>query len=128
MAVPFVYTVAEAVLDGSAAAGGIGTGEGRTGSIVAGVAALIGVAIGGLALARATRRSGNVRTGAIAAGIASLTGLVIGGLHLANSAGGFGTGNGRAGAIAAIVLSLVGMALAGLALARSRRTSDRRTA
>ncbi|WP_207943313.1 DUF6223 family protein [Actinomadura sp. KC345] len=123
MAVRFVFTVAEAVLTGPTAAGGIGTGEGRTGAVVAGVAALIGIAIGGLALARATRRTGNVRTGAIAAGIASLTGLVIGGLHLADSTGGFGTGNGRAGAIVAIALSLVGMALAGLALTRSRQAA-----
>lgn len=98
----------------------IGIGSGRLLPTVAAVVGLIGVVIGGLALARA-RRAGNARAGAIAAAVLGLISLFIGGLHTANSAGGFGTGNGLAGAILAIVLGLIGMVLGGLALARSRR-------
>jgi len=102
------------------AADGTGIGSGRLVPTVAAVAGLIGVVLGGLALAR-SRRPGNRRAGAIMATVLGLISLVIGGLHAANSAGGFGTGNGLAGAIVAIVLGLVGMVLGGLALARSRR-------
>ena len=100
------------------AAGGIGSG--RLLPSVAAVGGLIGVVVGGLALARA-RRTRNGRAGAIVAAVLGLISLVIGGLHAANSAGGFGAGNGLAGAIVAIVLGLVGMVLGGRALARSRR-------
>jgi Family of unknown function (DUF6223) len=98
-------------------------GSGRLVPTVAAVVGLIGVVIGGLALARSTGRigTGNGRRGAIAAGVAGLIGVVVSGLHLANSTGGFGTGNGRAGAIVAAVVGLIGMVLAGLALVRSRR-------
>jgi hypothetical protein len=102
------------------ATGDIGIGSGRLLPTVAAVVGLIGVVIGGLALAR-SRRAGNGRAGAIVAAVLGLISLVIGGLHTANSAGGFGTGNGLAGAIVAIVLGLVDMVLGGLALARSRR-------
>lgn len=102
----------------SVAAGGYDIGSGRTVPTVAAVAGLIGVVIGGLALARSAGRAR-----AITALVLGLTSVIIGGLHAANSAGGFGTGNGLAGAIAALVLGLIGMALAALALARSRRTS-----
>jgi hypothetical protein len=101
------------------AQGGIGIGSGRLLPTVAAVVGLIGVVLGGLALAR-HRRAGNERAGAIVAAVLGLISLVIGGLHAANSAGGFGTGNGLAGAIVAVVLGLVGMVLGGLALARSR--------
>jgi Family of unknown function (DUF6223) len=110
-----------AVAQVSVAAGVIGSG--RLVPIVAAVVGLIGVVIGGLALARSTGRigTGNGRRGAIVAGVAGLIGVVVSGLHLANSTGGFGTGNGRAGAIVAAVVGLIGMVLAGLALVRSRR-------
>jgi hypothetical protein len=98
---------------------GIGIGSGRLLPTVAAVIGLIGVIVGGLALAR-SRRAGNGRTGAIIAAVLGLVSLVIGGLHSANSAGGFGTGNGLAGAIVAVALGLIGLVLAGLALARSR--------
>jgi hypothetical protein len=100
------------------AAGGIGSG--RLLPTVAAVVGLIGVVLGGRALAL-SRRPGNGRAGALVAAVLGLVSLVIGALHAANSAGGFGTGNGLAGAIVAIVLGLVGLALNGLALARSRR-------
>ena len=99
---------------------GIGIGSGRILPTVAAVVGLIGLVIGGLALAR-SRRAGNGRAWAIVAALLGLISLVIGGLHTANSAGGFGTGNGLAGAIVAMVVGLVGMILGGLSLVRSRR-------
>jgi len=109
----------------ASAAGGTGIGSGRLVPTVAAVVGLIGVVLGGLALARSAGRigTGNGRRGAIAAGVAGLISVVVGGLHSANSAGGFGTGNGLAGAIVAMVVGLISMALGGLALARSRRTA-----
>jgi hypothetical protein len=115
----------------ASAAGGPGIGSGRLVPGVAAVVGLIGVVLGGLALARSADRIGtgkvNGRGVAIAAGVAGLIGVVVGGLHAANSAGGFGTGNGLAGAIVAMVLGLISMVLGGRALARSRRTADRLT-
>jgi hypothetical protein len=102
------------------ATGRIGLGSGRLLPTVAAAVGLIGVIIGGLALARA-RRADNGRAGAIAAALLGLISLVIGGLHAANAAGGLGTGNGLAGAIVAMALGLVGMALGALALYRSQR-------
>jgi hypothetical protein len=99
------------------AAGDIGIGSGRLLPSVAAVVGLIGVVIGGLALARA----GNGRAGAIVAAVLGLISLVIGGLHAANSTGGFGTGKGLAGAIVAMAVGLISMVLGGLALARFRR-------
>jgi hypothetical protein len=58
---------------------------GRIGAIVAAVVALIGVVLGGLALARSAGRigTGNGRRGAIVALVLELIGMVIGGLALA---------------------------------------------
>ncbi|MBC6457046.1 DUF6223 family protein [Actinomadura sp. HBU206391] len=92
------------------------TGSGRGGASVALVVALIGMVVGGLALARSAGR------GAVVALVVALIGMVLGGVALANSTGGVGTGNGRGGAIVALVAGLIGMVLGGLALARSRRT------
>ncbi|MBT2508351.1 hypothetical protein J7I98_21155 [Streptomyces sp. ISL-98] len=71
----------------SVAAGGIGTGSGRLGAIVAAVVGLIGVVIGGLALARSAGRigTGSGRAGAIVALVVGLIGMVLGGLALARS-------------------------------------------
>ena len=101
-----------------------GIGSGRLVPSVAAVVGLIGVVLGGLALARSAGRisSGNRRRWAVAAAVAGVISLAVGGLHAANSAGGFGTGNGLAGAIVAIVAGLISIVLGGLALARSRRT------
>jgi hypothetical protein len=111
------------------AADGYDIGSGRLVPAVAAVVGLIGVVIGGLALARSGRiGTGNGRAGALVALAAGLISVVVGGLHMANSAGGFGTGNGLAGAIVALVLGLIGMALSGLALARSRRSTQLRRA
>jgi Family of unknown function (DUF6223) len=104
----------------SVAAGVIGSG--RVGATVAGVVALIGVVVGGLALARSTGRTGNGRAGAVTALVLGLLGTGLAGLHLTTSTGGIGTGNGRAGAIVALVLGLIGVVLGGLALTRTRRT------
>ena len=60
---------------------------GRIGAVVAAVIGLIGVVIGGLALARSARRlgTGNGRRGAIVALALGPIGLLIGGLALARS-------------------------------------------
>lgn len=89
---------------------------------VAGLA-LIGVVIGGLALARPAGRFGAAsgRLGAIVALTAGLIAVINGGLVLVMANGGPGTGNGVVGGAGALVLGLIAMALGGLALARSRR-------
>jgi hypothetical protein len=88
------------------------------------VLALVGVVIGGLALARPARPFGTAsgRLGAIVALVTGLVAVVNGGLVLAMANGGPGSGNGVVGGAGALVLGLIAMALAGLALARSRRS------
>ena len=87
--------------------------------------ALVGLVIGGLALARPVGRFGTVSgpLGAIVALVAGLLAAVNGGLNLALATGGPGTGNGVVGGAAAFVLGLVSVAIGGLGLARSRRTA-----
>lgn len=101
---------------------GYGIG-GRGPSIVADLVALSSVAIGVLALARATGRigTGDGRTAGIAATAVGLTGTTLAGVALAIADGGPGTGNGVVGSVLAIVLGLAGIVLGGLARARSRR-------
>ena len=87
--------------------------------------ALVGVVIGGLALARPASRFG-AASGRLGASVALVTGLVAvvnGGLVLAIADGGPGTGNGVVGGAAALVLGLVSLAIGGLVLARRRRTA-----
>ena len=88
------------------------------------VLALVGVVIGGLALARPAGRFGTAsrRLGAIVALVAGLIAGVNGGLNLAVANGGPGTGYGVVGGAAALVLGLIATSLGGLALARSRRS------
>ena len=97
----------------------------RLWAITVAVLALVGVVIGGLALARPASRFGtdSGRLGAIVALLAGLTAVVKGGLNLAIANGGPGTGNGVVGGAAAFVLGLIALALGGLALARCRRTA-----
>jgi hypothetical protein len=102
-------------------AGDFGTGNNRAGAIVAGIVALIGTVIAGLALVRSGRSNTTRRS--ITAVAVSLTGIALGWLHLATSTGGIGTGNGRAGAYVAIAVGLIGATLGTLALARSRQTT-----
>jgi hypothetical protein len=92
-------------------------GVGRTVPTVAAVLALIGVVIGGWALARPGRWPAAIAL------VLGLIGVIVGGLHGANAAGGLGTGNGLAGAVGAVALGVIGIVLGGLALARSRRRS-----
>jgi len=89
------------------------------------VLTLIGVGIGGLALARPGSRVGTASgpLGAILAVVAGVIGAINGGLNLAMASGGPGTGNGVVGGAAAFVLGLIAVAIGGLALARSRRTA-----
>ena len=86
------------------------------------VLALIGVVIGGTALARPGSRFRTASgLGAIVALVAGLIAVVNGGLVLAFANGGPGTGNGVVGGAGALVLGLTAVALGGLALARSFR-------
>jgi hypothetical protein len=89
------------------------------------VVALVGVVVGGLALARHASRfsTASARVGAIVALVAGLIGVVNGGLNLAIANGGPGTGNGVVGGAAAFVLGLIALVLGGLALARWHRTA-----
>src|SRR5262249_55368765 len=90
------------------------------------VLSLVGVVIGGLALARPAGRFGTAsgRLGAMAALVAGLIAVVNGGVNLAVANGGPGSGNGVVGGAAALVLGLIALALGGLALARFRRTGS----
>ena len=86
------------------------------------VLGLVGVIIGGLALARPASRLGTASglLGAIVALVAGMIAAVNGLLNLALAKGGPGTGNGVIGGAAALVLGLIAMALGAVALARSR--------
>src|SRR6266702_4520568 len=97
----------------------------RLWATTAAVLALVGVVIGGLALARPACCFGTApgRLGAFAAPVVGLIAGVNGAVNLAIANGGPGTGNGVVGAAAAFVLGLIALALGGLALARSRRTA-----
>ncbi|MCX4703629.1 DUF6223 family protein [Streptomyces sp. NBC_01352] len=109
------------------AAGVYDMSAGRLGASSAAVLGLIGVVIGGLALARPAGRfgtgSGSGRLGTTVALVAGLIAMALGGLVVATSDGGIGTGNGLGGAIVALVVGLIALVLGGLALARSRRTA-----
>ncbi len=89
------------------------------------VLALVGVIIGGLALARPASRFGtdSGRRGAIVALVVGLIAVANGVLNLGIANGGPGTGNGVVGGAAAFVLGLIALALGGLALARCRRAA-----
>jgi hypothetical protein len=95
----------------------------RLWATTAAVLALVGVVIGGLALARPASRFGTAsgRLGTSVALVAGLIAVLSGGLNLAVANGGPGTGNGVVGAAGALVLGLIAMAVGGLALAGSRR-------
>jgi hypothetical protein len=96
---------------------------GRLWSVVAALLGLVGVVIGGLALARSAGRigTGTGRRGAILALVAGLAGAVIGGLVVAAADGGPGTGYGIVGGYVALTVGLIATVLGGLTLARSRR-------
>ncbi|MFJ8850341.1 DUF6223 family protein [Streptomyces sp. NPDC102437] len=93
---------------------------GTTGALVA----LVGVVVGGVALARSTGRigNGNGKRGALVALVAGLIGMAVGAVNLAVADGGPGTGNGVVGGALALLLGLIASVLGGLALVRSRRT------
>jgi uncharacterized protein DUF6223 len=86
--------------------------------------ALIGVVIGGMALARPASRFGARRLGAIVALLAGLIAVVNGWLVLAIADGGPGSGNGVVGGAGALVLGLIALALGGLGLGRPRRSNE----
>ena len=92
----------------------------RLWATMAAVLALVGVVIGGVALARPAGRFGTTsgRLGAIVALVAGLIASVNGGLNLALANDGPGSGNGVVGGAAAFVLGLIAVVLGGIALAR----------
>jgi hypothetical protein len=101
-----------------------GMTDGRARALVGAVVGLLGLIIGGLALARSAGLIGNGsgRNGAVVALVLGLIGLILSVVHLGSSStGGFGTGGGRAGAIVGLVLGSIGMILGGLVLILSRR-------
>jgi uncharacterized protein DUF6223 len=93
----------------------------RLWATVGGVLAAIGVASGGLAVARPGNRvrTAHGRPGAIVAIVAGMVAVVNGGLVLALATGGPGTGNGVVGGAGALVLGVIAVALGVLALVRS---------
>ena len=94
----------------------------RLWATTAGALALVGVLVGGLALARSFRRIGHgERRGALVALVTGPIAAVNGGLVLALATGGPGSGNGVVGGAGALVLGLLGMMFGALALRRSRR-------
>jgi hypothetical protein len=99
----------------------------RLWATAAAVVALVGVLIGGLALARPASRFGTAsgRLGAIVALVMGLIAAVNGGLNLAFANGGPGTGNGVVGGAAAFVLGLIALAIGGLALAHCRTALEK---
>ena len=97
----------------------------RLWATTAAVLALVGLAIGGLALARPVSRFGTASgpLGPIVGLAVGLVAAINGGLNLAVANGGPGTGNGVVGGAAAFVLGLIAVTVGGLALARSRRAA-----
>jgi hypothetical protein len=93
----------------------------RLWATTAAMLALVGVAAGGLALARPGSRfaTASRRLETSVALVAGLLAAIGGGLNLAVANGGPGSGNGVVGGAAALVLGLVAMAAGGLALART---------
>ena len=91
------------------------------------VLALVGVVVGGMALARPANRLGfaSARFESIVALVAGLVAVINGGLVLALATGGPGTGNGVVGGAAALVLGLIAMAIGALALTRVSPVADR---
>jgi hypothetical protein len=86
-----------------------GITKGRAASLVGGVAGLISLIIGGVALARSKRAHGDKRY-QNAAMLLGLVAIILSVVHLINSTG-IGTGGGRAGAIVALLLGLIGTSL-----------------
>jgi len=137
LALAFVALAAAALLAGLVHAVLVATGVSEPAAITvygptsrrlwataAGGLALVGVIVGGLALARSIRRIGNGgRLGASVALVAGPVAAINGGLVLAVANGGPGSGNGVVGGAGALVLGVIGMALGALALRRSRRTA-----
>jgi len=97
---------------------------GRFWGTAAALVALVGVVLGGLALARSARSVGNNgKKGGMVALVAGLIGVVGGALNLAVADGGPGTGNGVVGGGMALLLGLIAVVLGRLVVTRSRRTS-----
>ena len=90
----------------------------RAWATAAAVLAVIGLVIGGLALARPMTSGSLGPLMGLAVGVVA---ALNGGLSVAVANGGPGTGNGVVGGAAAFVLGLIAVAIGGLAFARKRR-------
>jgi Family of unknown function (DUF6223) len=103
--------------------------SGRLGAFAASIVGLIGIVIGGRALARSAGRgravggTGDRGRDTAVAMLLGLTSLVIGGLIVVTSDGGVGSGNGLGGAFVAMALGLIGIVVGGLARARERQVA-----
>ncbi|WP_436773681.1 DUF6223 family protein [Yinghuangia sp. YIM S09857] len=118
---------------GVLAAGVTDMSAGRLGASSAAVLALIGTAVGVLALVRPAGRLGTDtgRTGAGTALTAGVVALVLGVVVAVTADGGLGSGNGLGGAYVAMIVGLVSTVLGTLALRRTRErqpTAHRSTA
>jgi hypothetical protein len=125
MSIPFVVTAATVALVTlpPMAVSTYALTAGRFWSLVAGLVAVVGVVLGGVALARSAGRVGGTagqRLSITGLG-AGLTGAVIGGLVVGAADGGPGTGYGIVGGFMALAIGLVAMGVSGLALIRARR-------
>ncbi len=89
--------------------------SGRLWGTTAGLLALAGAIVGGLALARPSTRAATVAL------LAGLAGLVVGAVVVATADGGPGSGSGIVGGYAALATGLIATGLGGLALTRARR-------
>jgi hypothetical protein len=99
---------------------------GRLGATTAALLGLLGVVVGGLALARPAGRfgTGSGRLGTTVALSTGAVAMALGALVVATADGGLGTGNGLGGAVVALIVGLIATALGTLALTRSRRPSE----
>lgn len=100
---------------------------GRAKSLIGGGVALLSVILGGIAVRRSKKQTGNSgRNGAIAALVLGGAGIILSVIHLITSAGAvFGSGSGKAGAIVALVLGICGMSLGRRALGRGYGPGNR---
>jgi hypothetical protein len=93
---------------------------GRLGATAAATAGLIGILLGGRALARSAGRNPSAPPTGMVLGLIA---VALGGAVTATSNGGPGTGNGQGGAVIAIVAGLIAVALGFLARARGREVA-----
>lgn len=100
---------------------------GRAKSLAGAGVALLSVTLGGIAIQRAKKQTGNSgRNGAMVALVLGVAGIILSIIHLITSAGAvFGSGSGKAGALVALALGIGGACLGGRALTLGARLRNR---